>query len=119
MKTKIVHVKILILNLILALIFSCEPPASDGQITGDLDLPCYDVYRVYYYALDDINQCDGERKSVDIRTNEKYRLESVLAYTTDECVKVTIKYYFIGIKAYVDGYIKNSSATIEQIKDCN
>ena len=101
---------------ICTLLWSCGPSEYNYD---PVDLKCYDVYRVYYYALDDINQCDGVRRSVDIRTNEKYRLESVLAYTTDACVQVTIKYYFLGIKAYVDGYIKNSSSTIEQIKDCN
>ena len=108
-------IKILFFGICTVLL-SCGPSEYNYD---PVELKCYDVYRVYYYALDDINQCGGERKSVDIRTNEKFRLESVLAYTTDECVKVTIKYYFIGIKAYVDGYIKNSSSTFEEIKDCN
>jgi hypothetical protein len=108
-------IKILFFGICIVLL-SCGPSEYNDD---PIEFKCYDVYRVYYYALDDISQCGGERLSVDIRTNEKYRLESVLAFTTDECVKVKIKYYFIGIKLYVDGYIKNSSSTIKQIKDCN
>jgi hypothetical protein len=117
MKITIYKVKVLILNLILALIFSCEPESiTDGQITGTSK--CYDIYVLYYYNIDN-NQCDGETSAVNIRTNEKYRLESILANTTDDCVRVEIKYYFLGIKAYVNGYIKNSSSTFKQIVDCN
>jgi len=69
---------------ICTVLFSCGPSEYNDD---PIELKCYDIYRVYYYALDDINQCGGERKSVDIRTNEKFRLESVMAYSNDECVK--------------------------------
>jgi len=117
MNTKLWHAMVLIINLILALMFSCEPESiTDGQITGNSK--CYDTYVLYYYKIDD-NSCEGIRRSVSIRTNEKERLENLLASTTETCIQVQIKYYFLGIKDYVNGYIKNSSSTFKQIIDCN
>ncbi|MEQ3796444.1 hypothetical protein AAFP94_14745 [Flavobacteriaceae bacterium MJ-SS4] len=102
----------------MAFIFSCEAPATDGQITGDLDLPCYDEWNIHFYKINDENQCEGEMKIESIRENEKKRLENILKNTNDSCVQVEIKYYWLGIKLYTDGYIKNSSSTFFHLKHC-
>ncbi|WP_242117816.1 hypothetical protein [Aestuariivivens sediminicola] len=119
MKTIIVHVKVLIINLILVFIFSCEPPTIDGQFTGGLDLPCYDEWNLHYYALGDENKCEGNMMTVKIRQPEKARLLKILNSTSDSCIQVNFQFYWLGMKFEHEGYIKNSSSTISPYKRCN
>ncbi|WP_242156851.1 hypothetical protein [Aestuariivivens sediminis] len=118
MKTIIVHVKVLILNLILAFIFSCEPPASDGQLIGGLDRPCYDEWNLQYYGINDENKCDGNMMTVKIRQKEKDRLRLILKSRSDSCVQVEFKHYWLGIELDTKGYIKKSNSTFSLYKRC-
>ena len=113
--------KTLLISILLSLfIYGCsiEGNPFEGNATYELDGPCYDEWTLSYYKIDDEDKCNGEIKRVSLRTNEKTRLENVLANNSDTCVQVEIKYYWLGIKLFTDGYIENSTSTFFHSKRC-
>ena len=103
------------------LFYHCTVEGSPWEGTATYTAKdCHDEWTLYYYKIYDTLNCKGERKRVSIRENEKIRLEDILANSSDSCVQVdSIKYYWLGIKLFTNGYLKNEVSTFFHAKKCN